>query len=116
MRQEKIRQNVNPANTPSVDVANLISLYDIARLQLHQCGLHEYGEDETLDAEMAEKEIRALSQQEEVIVSAAAAPMRSEEDIKNLLRLWKREQPESEDEMMGADHLILTIYEHFGLG
>ncbi len=116
MNQHQLKYNPNIVEISTADLSELIARYDIAQVQLHQCAAHLYGEDEALDAEVSDKELSSLAKQEDILLMAASAPVKSDIDIKNILQLWRREQPAHEDDMTASDRLILSLYKHYDLG
>lgn len=98
---------------PKANIADLISQYDLTRLKLHQCAMYEAGDNLTRNTEMADNEYLYMSKQEEILSAAAAAPLKTEGDVKNLLRLWQKEKDEGRDDMSSADGLVMAICHHY---
>ncbi len=106
-------QNFVDTNIPTVNIEDLISQYDIARLKLHQCALYEAGDNLDQNTKMADNEYLYLSKQEEILSAVAATPLKSKEDIKSILRLWQKETIDTIDDMSAADDLVMALCRHF---
>ena len=103
------------SNIPVTNIADLISQYDITQMKLQQCAMYESGDNLARNIEMADNENLYLSKQEEILSLAAAIPLRSEDDVQNILRLWMKEKADSVDHGPGADQLILSVCHHYNL-
>jgi len=98
----------------NVTISDLISLYDLAFIQLSECAAHVPGNDVSADRKNNEIESRFLNKQASILKEATTLPVRNEEDIKDLLRLWLKELPQSQEDIGPADKLIISLCAYYG--
>jgi len=113
MKQAERIKSWDTQDSINATIEKLVSLHHEAAAQLSECALHQPGLDDIADEQNSQKEKLYLDQQETILISAARAPMKQEEDVKNVLRLWLKEAPQDPEDQTIADQLVLSVCRHF---
>jgi len=116
MGQLRENNEITAAEQSNLDISELINLFDVSTLKLSQCAKHTHGDDEGLDEATAETQIKYMTLQDQTIEAAVKLPIESPADIKNLLRLWLKEQASYGDDIRRSDALILNLCAYYKLG
>jgi len=95
-----------PAEIPTVH--ELKSYYKLTSLELLKCGQHIPGEDSLVDQEMADKEVRLLSRQDDILDNLASLEIKSPEDASLIAHLWM-DIYKSEDSDLPSNRLALAL-------
>ena len=100
--------NINSWGTESNTLQSLKSEYKLLSLKLLECGQHVPGSDNIIDQEMAEREDRLITQQEDILDRVAALNISSKDEAGLLADLWM-DVSASEADPLPSTQLVKSI-------
>lgn len=100
--------NINSWGAESNTLQSLKSEYKLLSLKLLECGQHIPGSDNTVDQEMAEREDRLITQQEDILDRVAALNISSKDEAGLLADLWM-DVSSSEADPLPSNQLVKSI-------
>ena len=100
--------NINSWGTESNTLQSLKSEYKLLSLKLLECGQHIPGSDHIIDQEMAEREDRLITQQEDILDRVAALNISSKDEAGLLADLWM-DVSASEADPLPSNQLVKSI-------
>lgn len=103
-----------PSETSNKNLSELLTQYNLCTLKLEKCAAHIPGDNTDADSAIVETEDAYATKQQAILIEASSAPLKHDNDIKNLLKLWLCELPQDACEMTLPDTLILSLCHHYG--
>ena len=100
--------NINSWGTESNTLQSLKSEYKLLSLKLLECGQYVPGSDHIIDQEMAEREDRLITQQEDILDRVAALNISSKDEAGLLADLWM-DVSASEADPLPSTQLVKSI-------
>ena len=100
--------NINSWGAESNTLQSLKSEYKLLSLKLLECGQHVPGSDNIIDQEMAEREDRLITQQEDILDRVAALNISSKDEVGLLADLWM-DVSASEADPLPSTQLVKSI-------
>ena len=100
--------NINSWGAESNTLQSLKSEYKLLSLKLLECGQHVPGSDNTIDQEMAEREDRLITQQEDILDRVVALNISSKDEVGLLADLWM-DVSSSEADPLPSTQLVKSI-------
>ena len=100
--------NINSWREEPQTLQSLKSEYKLLSLKLLECGQHVPGSDNIIDQEMAEREDRLITQQEDILDRVAALNISSKDEAGLLADLWM-DVSASEADPLPSTQLVKSI-------